>query len=198
MRHPVSGGDEPLSGALPAWELAAMEAVGTIIEFWGFKRNHGRLWAFLYLRARPMPAVELVRELGLSKGAVSMITRELEQWGVLRRVRGPGAADRAGSRATWQFVAEQDLMGMMRSVLERREISLFGRVEAELEQAERLAAATPEAAPGELERLARLRRLATLVCASMELFMASAHMDMRVALHTLDAEPDERPNQGRS
>lgn len=170
---------DPLPGRLAPWETVAVESVGTVIEFWGFKRNHGRLWAFLYLRGRPQSASELVTELGLSKGAVSMITRELEQWGVLRRVR-------AGRSRAWQFVAEQDLMVMLRSVIERREISLVARVEHDLEAAEQGALASKDTPPDELERLARLRQLASLVSASLELFLASAHMDMSLALHSLE------------
>ena len=44
------------STGLPQWEAMAIDAVGRVIEFWGFKRNQGRVWALLYLRSVPMSA----------------------------------------------------------------------------------------------------------------------------------------------
>ena len=67
------------------WRSLVADAVGNFIEFWGFKRNHGRVWALLYLEGRAMTASEIQDALDLSKGAVSMITREIERWGVSRR-----------------------------------------------------------------------------------------------------------------
>ena len=65
-------------GNLAPWEALVVETIGNVIGFWNFKRNQGRVWALLYLRDRPLSAGELQEALGLSKGASSMITRELE------------------------------------------------------------------------------------------------------------------------
>jgi HTH-type transcriptional regulator, glycine betaine synthesis regulator len=88
---PMVSPAEPGDGGLPPWESIAVEAVGHVIEFWGFKHNQGRLWALLYLRAEAMSATQLEEQLGLSKGGVSMLVRDLERWGVVHRVRQPGA-----------------------------------------------------------------------------------------------------------
>ena len=95
---PVATESQP-RGQLAEWESLATGAVGTVIEFWGFKANHGRVWAVLYLRDKALSAAEIQATLGLSKGAVSMVTRELEQWGVVRRVRPPHSD-------AWHFEAE--------------------------------------------------------------------------------------------
>ena len=42
------------------WRALVFEAVGRVISFWGFKRNHGRLWALLYLTGEPLSAAEIV------------------------------------------------------------------------------------------------------------------------------------------
>src|SRR6476469_7798620 len=91
------------SHRLAKWEAMAVDAVGNVIEFWGFKRNQGRVWALLYLRGTPMSAGQLEKELSLSKGAVSMLIRDLERWGVIERAREPGGA-------AWQYRAETDLI----------------------------------------------------------------------------------------
>ena len=73
---PDAQGSTPVTaGPLSHWESVAVDAVGNFIEFWGFKRNQGRVWALLYLRDAALDAQELQDELGLSKGAVSMIVR---------------------------------------------------------------------------------------------------------------------------
>jgi DNA-binding transcriptional regulator GbsR (MarR family) len=72
-------GAPDLAPGLPRWEALAIDAVGNVIEFWGFKHNQGRVWAVLYLRGMSMTATQLEEELGLSKGAVSMLVRDLER-----------------------------------------------------------------------------------------------------------------------
>lgn len=164
--------DEAVSppGDLAAYEARAVDAVGVVIEFWGFKRNHGRVWALLYLRGRALSALEIQEALGLSKGAVSMVTRELEQWGVIRRVR-------AASDASWRFVAETELMRMIRRVLEDREAALVARVRADLDDAERLAAQA-RVAPEVLARLKRMNVLASLMDKALRAFLATARLDV--------------------
>ena len=40
-------------------ERIVTETVGRLIEFWGFKRNLGRVWALLYLSEEPLPTRDL-------------------------------------------------------------------------------------------------------------------------------------------
>ena len=51
---------------------AVADAVGGLMEFWGFKRNMGRMWTVLYLAPDPLSAADLCERLSLSTGAVSM------------------------------------------------------------------------------------------------------------------------------
>jgi len=62
------------------------DVIGRLIEFWGFKRNMGRIWSVLYLSPDPLSAEDLRHALQLSSGAVSMTLSELSRWGVVRRV----------------------------------------------------------------------------------------------------------------
>ena len=61
------------------WFSDAVSVVGEVISFWGFKENHGRIWAFLYLSAVPVSTSEVRTALQLSKGAPSMLLNELEK-----------------------------------------------------------------------------------------------------------------------
>lgn len=163
-------------GAAPAseladWEAVVVDAVGTVIEFWGFKRNQGKVWGLLYLRGRAMTALELQDALDLSKGAVSMVTRELEQWGVVRRLRAP-------REAAWRFQAETDLMRMVGRVIEERELKVVSQVHAELERAERLAKKTGGVPSDVRERLARMTKLAALLDRAVRTFLQTARLDV--------------------
>ena len=70
--------------------LAVADAVGGLMEFWGFKRNMGRMWTVLYLAPEPLSAAELADRLSLSAGAVSMTASALARWGVVSKVSRPG------------------------------------------------------------------------------------------------------------
>jgi len=168
VSRPATDGTETTQ---PPWEVLVTEAVGSGIEFWGFKHNHGRVWALLYLRGEPMAAGEIQQELGLSKGAVSMITRELEEREVIHRVRTVGSEP-------WRFEADTDLMAMMRRVLATRESGLLGRIEEDLVEAERSARQAGDVDAATLDRLARLRRLATMMHGALELFLTTSRLDL--------------------
>lgn len=165
--------------ALRPWEARAVDAVGSVIEFWNFKRNHGRIWALLYLRDVALTAAELQDLLGLSKGAVSMLLRELEQWGVIVRARSSSSgAD------VQRYVAETDLMGMLGRVLGARESGLVDSVTSDLEAAER-AARSDGAAADTLDRLRRMRALSSLIGKALRLFLTTSRLDMAAARELL-------------
>ena len=109
-------------------EILITDLVGRLIEFWGFRRNMGRVWAILYLRPQPQNANEIRAALKLSAGAVSMTLQELLRWGVVRRVWVPG--DRRD-----YFTAEVQLWKMVSRVLSERERTEIGNAIEACEQA---------------------------------------------------------------
>ncbi len=167
---------EPAPG-LPRWEALAIDAVGNVIEFWGFKHNQGRVWAVLYLRGTSMTATQLEEELGLSKGAVSMLVRDLERWGVVVRIRQPGTG-------AWHFRAETDLVRMVSRVIQERENAFVSRIRKDLEEAKRLASASGVGR----DRLARLEKLAALASGAeraLRIFLRTARVDLSSLLAAL-------------
>jgi HTH-type transcriptional regulator, glycine betaine synthesis regulator len=66
--------------------MIVTELIGRLIEFWGFKRNMGRVWAILYLSPESMTAADIRDRLKLSTGAVSMTLSELSRWGVVKKL----------------------------------------------------------------------------------------------------------------
>ena len=165
------------SPGLPRWESLAIDAVGNVIEFWGFKHNQGRVWAVLYLRGVSMTATQLEEELGLSKGAVSMLVRDLERWGVVVRIRQPGTG-------AWHFRAETDLVRMVSRVIRERESAFISRIHSDLEEARRLASASGVGK----ERLARLEKLTALAAGAeraFRIFLRTARVDLSSLLAAL-------------
>ncbi|MBI2379075.1 MAG: MarR family transcriptional regulator [Deltaproteobacteria bacterium] len=180
---PPYGTSAPFTGesgkpAIPEHEALAVEAVGDVIEFWGFKRNQGRIWALLYLRAAALTAAEIQSELDLSKGAVSMLLNELMRWGVVIRTR-----DRA--RGVLCYGAETNLMRMIGRVLREREVGMLTKVRNSLERSEALAR-REKADDGVIERIARMRRLSSMFEQSVNLFLETAKIDVGPALTLLD------------
>ncbi|MCP3161880.1 GbsR/MarR family transcriptional regulator [Myxococcus qinghaiensis] len=167
-----SNPDAPvIEGRLAPWEAIAVDAVGNVIEFWGFKRNQGRVWALLYLRGEPLTAGEIERELDLSKGGVSMLLRDLERWGVIQRVRLP-------QDTVWRYGAETDLVRMVRHVIEEREAGFVARIRADLAEARRLAEVAGQVPSDRLERLEKMATLAEHVERALRLFIKTSRLDV--------------------
>jgi DNA-binding transcriptional regulator GbsR (MarR family) len=175
-------------GTLTPWEALVVDAVGSVIDFWQFKRNQGRVWALLYLRGRAMSSMELQESLGLSKGGVSMLVRELEQWGVVRRVRAP-------RDDVWRYAAETDLMKMIGRVISERENGLVQGVKEDLGHA--LDMAKKEGVdPLVLARLRRMKTLADVMDKALAAFLQTARFDVHAAVDVLN-DPDD-VDAGRS
>ncbi|MBF5040804.1 MarR family transcriptional regulator [Aggregicoccus sp. 17bor-14] len=188
-----AGGARPeeasTAGHLAPWEAIAVDAVGNVIEFWGFKRNQGRVWALLYLRGEALTAGEIERELGLSKGGVSMLLRDLERWGVIQRVRLP-------SDTAWRYGAESDLIRMVIRVIEEREAGFISRIRADLGEARRLATeagGVPREAFGRLEKMALL---AEHTERALKVFIKTARLDVGGMFGVFRAEGSASARRG--
>jgi DNA-binding transcriptional regulator GbsR (MarR family) len=158
--HQDRGAHRPGSYALQRAELTVADAVGELMELWGFRRQLGRLWAVLFLSERPLAAPDLCDRLRISTGLLSMSLAELRRWGVVRSVPVPG--DRKE-----HFEAETNIWAMVRRVLaerERRAIdSALTTVEAALRDVKgALADVDPEVKAAARFRLQRLEQLAQL------------------------------------
>lgn len=175
-------GEGSSNGRLAPWEAIAVDAVGNVIEFWGFKRNQGRVWALLYLRGEPLTAGEIERELELSKGGVSMLLRDLERWGVVRRVRSP-------QDSAWRYAAETDLIRMVSHVIEEREAGFIERIRADLAEAYRLAVESGNVPREHLSRLEKMTTLAEHVERALRLFIKTARLDVGGILGALREDP---------
>jgi DNA-binding transcriptional regulator GbsR (MarR family) len=148
----------PAPGPLQPVDLAVADAVGALMELWGFRRQLGRVWAVLYLSDRPLAAPELCARLEISTGLLSMSLAELRRWGVVRPVEVPGDRKEHFEPETnvWRLVA--------RVLREREERAVRGALGA-FERALREARAALADADPEVKAAARFksRRIELLV-----------------------------------
>jgi DNA-binding transcriptional regulator GbsR (MarR family) len=136
-------------------ELLAADAIGDVIEHWGFRRVLGRVWTILFIAGEPLPAATIGDRLSLSAGAVSMSLTELQRWGVVRRVFKPG------ERREF-FEAETDFWKMISKVFSERERLLAESVRSRLERAVDLLESRHRSGANDM-RADRVRRLLAFV-----------------------------------
>lgn len=123
---------------------------------WGVNRSVSQIHALLYLSADPLNAETIVDYLGLARSNVSTALKELQGYGIVRRVHVEG--DRRD-----HFVAETDLWDMlMRIVAERKRREIDPTIAA-LDALARKLAEDADAPPLIRERIARMHEfMATL------------------------------------
>jgi len=63
-----------------------VEAAGHFTQSLGIGRAVGQSYAHIYFSREPQSLQNLQDVLGISKGSASMVVRQLEQWGALRRM----------------------------------------------------------------------------------------------------------------
>lgn len=153
-------------------ELIAADAIGDVIEHWGFRKALGRVWAVLFLSGDVLAAADLGDRLSMSAGAVSMAMTELQRWGVVRRVWRPG------ERREF-YEAETDFWKMISKVVRERERTLAVSVRERLERAATLLREEPRTADvrARLDRLRRLQTFAMMAETVIETFLASQRVD---------------------
>ena len=129
---------------------------GEMGTHWGTNRSVAQVHALLYLSDRPLPADDIVDQLKLARSNVSTGLKELQGYGIVRRVHVEN--DRRD-----HFVAETDLWEMlMRISAERKRREIDPTIALLAELAQRLG--KDESAPPQLrERVGRMHEfIATL------------------------------------
>ncbi len=168
----------PTSYALSRADLAVADAVGALMELWGFRRQLGRIWAVLFLSERPLAAPELCDRLRISTGLLSMSLTELRRWGVVRPVEIPG--DRKE-----HFEPETNVWKLVARVLRERErravedaLATFEKALAEIRAAlSDVDPAVKAAARFKVRRLELLADLSRAALNVLRLLLDSARAD---------------------
>lgn len=96
------------------------QGLSQISRFWGFPKGMGAIFAVLYLSPTPLSLTEIVKQTGLTKGAVSTEIRTLARMGLVHR------STKLGDRRDY-YEAEADFYAAIRSILKERQNSEFER-----------------------------------------------------------------------
>jgi DNA-binding transcriptional regulator GbsR (MarR family) len=154
--------------------IQACQAVGSLMELWGFKRIHGVLWTYLYLHDRPLDAQELREGLEISTGLVSMTVHELMRWGVVTRQVAPGARRE-------RYRAEPDIWRAVAKVLRERELFCLRLAIDEIRESTTTLAENgqPEGFSQAGQRLDELVSLGELAGDLMDQFLQAGTLDIR-------------------
>ena len=100
------------------------DEVGNFIQYWGFKKIHGKIWAHLYLSSEPLDAADLQKRLNISKSLASISLTDLLQYNVILK-RGKGPKD------TTVYVCNPEVRSVVLEVLKKREAQILNNVERE-------------------------------------------------------------------
>lgn len=92
---------------------AFIELWGSLGPFWGVPPATARVFGFLLTKKESQTADEIVEDLGMSRGAVSMACRELRDWGLVHLERSAGTRQLA-------YRPETDLERAIRSIVQAR------------------------------------------------------------------------------
>lgn len=152
--------------------LLAADAIGDVIEHWGFRKGLGRVWTVLFIAGEAMPAGAIGDQLQMSAGAVSMSLTELQRWGVVHRVWRPGERKEF-------FEAETDFWRMISKVFDERERLLAESVRGRLEKAVALLQRSPPSAATTvaIDRINRLLAFVIVAQTALDGFIKSRRVD---------------------
>lgn len=106
------------------------DLVGQFIQYWGFKKIHGEIWAHIWLAKSPIDATTLVKRLGVSKALVSLAIKDLIQYDVIRTFS-------EGDRRKILLIANKDVHTVIINVLKSRESKLIEQILASQNQLEK-------------------------------------------------------------
>lgn len=88
--------------------------VGQFIRYWGFRNIHGEIWSIVFLHQNPLSGIEIGQILNVSKALVSPALKELVEEGLIKQIQSENSK-------TKRYVAEEDVVKIIQSVLKRRE-----------------------------------------------------------------------------
>jgi DNA-binding transcriptional regulator GbsR (MarR family) len=110
---------------MPAQVLDVAEKVGGFIEYWGFKKIHGRVWTLIFLAGRPVDAAYLISHLRVSKALISITLKDLLQYNVI--------LESSEEASTTHYVANNDITGVVLDVLMNREAKMLMEIKGACE-----------------------------------------------------------------
>lgn len=129
---------------------------GQMAGHWGVNRTMAQMHALLMVSAEPMTAEQIMEELQISRGSVSMNLRDLVNWGIVRRTSLPG--DRRDF-----FTTEGDVWVVFQNIFRERKRRELDPLLNRLEQCLQSAGSVPTDPAQQAGHAAYVRRMQELI-----------------------------------
>ncbi len=166
---------------------------GRLAGFWGITPAAGRVVGWLIGRAEPADAEEIGEALSMSRGAVSMATRELADWGLVRTEKLAG-----GRRLLYS--PETELEKVIRNIIQTRKRREWDPILQHLDDWQpTLAKARSKDALAFRERLEEVRTVLTAVDEMAASFLGGGvveNLGMKFLLAKARRSLKRRPRRG--
>lgn len=99
-------------------------AIGEFIEYWGFRRIQGQIWAQIFMSSRPLSGSDLTKRLKVSKALVSPALQQLLDYELIFEVPSTDPRQKL-------YEAHPDFMSVIKKVIEKREVPMLQKVQYE-------------------------------------------------------------------
>jgi DNA-binding transcriptional regulator GbsR (MarR family) len=160
-------------------ELA--DQIGDFIQYWGFKKVHGRIWVHLLLSEKPLDAGELMRRLGISKALVSMSLTDLLKYEVVE-------ASGKSEKGTHVYSINPDIPKVLQNVLRAREKKMMSRIVSAFKLLKEVPATSQRAHGIDREKLLFLGMLVQQGSKALDSFLHQFQFDLS-AIETSKDKP---------
>ena len=106
--------------------LQLSEHIGIFIEYWGFKKVHGKAWTLVFLNELPVDARYLMENLQVSKALISMTLKDLLHYEVIFEVE-------KDSPGTQKYTYNPDIFNVIKGILENRENQMLKTISEQIQ-----------------------------------------------------------------
>ncbi|MFN8847919.1 MAG: GbsR/MarR family transcriptional regulator [Bdellovibrionales bacterium] len=101
------------------------EEIGKFIQYWGFKKIHGQIWALVFLSEKPLNSTYMTKKLRVSKALVSLAIKDLLNYKVLEIVEK--------KNKEIYFQSNPDIFSVINNVLKNRESKMLESIREKYE-----------------------------------------------------------------
>jgi DNA-binding transcriptional regulator GbsR (MarR family) len=100
--------------------------IGKFIQYWGFKKIHGQIWALVFLSEKPLNSTYMTKKLKVSKALVSLAIKDLLHYKVLEVVEK--------KNKEIYFKSNPDIFNVINTVLKNRESKMLESIREKFEE----------------------------------------------------------------
>ncbi len=140
---------------VPAHIETLVDQVGSFIQYWGFKKIHGQIWAHVWLAKTPIDATTLVLRLQVSKALVSLAIKDLLHYDVVKILD-------CGDRRKMLLVPNPDVQTVISNVLKHRESAMLSAMLKSQDAIEKMDRKTKEKFDLDEDRLEQMKMMTAM------------------------------------